>query len=225
VSLVPAPPAWRKWTLLGLGLALVVGGGWMGLSYVISDVQDNVKVQLASEKEIQDAFNKKLRDEGKLQIPIIVKNESMVSFSVDSVTCDATFLGTKWECRSDTPEQMGKDWKVPLDVSGKVDPNPASSSSVDVTVNVHVWGIPVHLSRVNLVPSASVIQAVLSPEAPPPPKPKAGGKEKEKEKEEDSGGAFPGSIKKNTDLNKIKNAAENQAKKLANQVPNAPQHN
>lgn len=222
-TLVPAPPSWRKWVVLGLGLVLVVGGAWFVVDYIQSDVQSNVRVELAPDKDIEEVFNKKLKDAKDLKVPVLIKNDSMINFTVESVNCQATFLGTKWECKSDTPQETSKgNWKVPLNVKGEADSAPSLSSSVEVTVDVRFWGIPVHISRVTLVPSEAIIRAALSEPAtsrePTPRREPREPKDKDKDQEKDSGGGFRITKHSKSDIQKAADKAVDQAKKLGDKV-------
>ncbi len=112
----------RKWTILGLGAVLVVAAVWGGLSYVESNVRDNLRVEFSGTPN----YELKTRNVG---IPITIRNNSLIDLTVDSVNCQATLSGLN----------LGMTFGVRAICDGSLDPIKISKDdSKEIMLNVKI---------------------------------------------------------------------------------------
>ncbi len=143
-SLVPAGPAWRKWAILGLGAVLVVAAVWSGLSYVESDVRENVTADL-----VDDGTPLPDKLPATIEQKILIQNHSMFSLRLDSLSCQAAFSTLKATCGSIVPTRftgIPKDSSQTVTFNVTMDPPERGADPVpDAEVRVRALGIPISL--------------------------------------------------------------------------------
>jgi len=140
VSLVPAGPTWRKWAILGLGAVLVVAAVWSGLSYVESDVRDNVSIEPESGRLPDYVDSTKT-----VGLTVRIQNRSMVDLTVDSLTCHVAVAGVEATCDDNiAPLRVPKGSSEPRIVSLRLSSSdPVRAPFATAIAHVHAWGIPI----------------------------------------------------------------------------------
>ncbi len=138
-GLVPAGPAWRKWAILGLGAVLVVAGVWCGLSYVESDVRENVTADLVDDGT--PTFDKL---PATIEQRISIQNHSMFNLMLDSLTCQAAFPDRRATCDAVGPTKIPKDSSLTIPFHVEMDRNDGHVDSVPLAeIRVRALGIPI----------------------------------------------------------------------------------